>query len=74
MGKPKAVTNPNKRPLPNHAPKKGDRIEYQWDDAGKVYKKGLVQRGGKNTMKVKWDEEGLQDLVDVKGKDGWWFF
>ena len=74
MGKPKAKTNPNKRPLPNRAPKKGDRIEYQWDDAGLVYKKGLVQRGGKNTMKVKWDEEGLQDLVDVKGKDGWWFF
>ena len=74
MGKPKAKTNPNKRPLPNRAPKKGDRIEYQWDDAGKVYKKGLVQRGGKNTMKVKWDEEGLQDLVDVKGKDRWWFF
>jgi hypothetical protein len=68
------VTNPNKRPLPNRAPKKGDRIEYQWDDLGKVYKKGLVERGGKNTMKVKWDEEGLQPVVDVKGKEHWWFF
>ena len=69
----KAVVNPHKRPLPNRAPKKGDRIEYQWDEKGVIYKKGLVERGGKNTMKIKWDEEGLQATVDVKGKEGWWF-
>ena len=25
-------------------------------------------------MKIKWDKEGLQATVDVKGKEGWWFF
>ena len=70
----KAVVNPHKRLLSNRAPKKGDCIEYQWDDKGVEYKKDLVERGGKNTMTVKWDEEGLQNTVDVKGKNGWWFF
>jgi hypothetical protein len=70
----KTVVNSHKRPLPNRAPKKGNRIEYQWYDKGIIYKKGLVERGGKNTMKIKWDEEGLQATVDVKGKEGWWFF
>ena len=63
-----------KRTLPNRAPKKGDRIEYQWDNEGLVYKKGKVKRGGKNTMLVDWDEDGLKKTVDVKGKEGWWFF
>ena len=70
----KVLVNPKERPVPSRAPKRGDRIEYQWDLKALVYKKGKVTRGGSKNMHVDWDEKGLQTPVPVKGKEGWWFF
>ena len=70
----KLVVNPKKRELPGRNPKKGDRIEYQWDEKGLKYEKGEVQRGGANIALVKWDSDSKTTTVDIKGREGWWFF